>query len=431
MNSLKCLILSLLTRLYRAFQTCMESAARRTLVYYPPFDDQDELLHHFYAARYFLPAEPGTRVLFLVTRQIKDAADQMLSAPRPEYLGECTWGDEGGLSFLVVDEDLSLTGVLCRYLPRHIFLWSSLPETIALRLVLAMEVAVNVDRHTIWGCYNYPDYHYRLQSAPELEAQRAAARDTFTDKVSRLPQLGKSYVFGTGPSIGQAFKHDFSDGYRIVCNTMIKNKKLMRHIKPHFLVAGDAIYHFGISRYACQFRKDLDEFLNEHDCLFLIPERYYPNLILHHPGLAQRTVPVPYTAECVNLSLKERFETRSVHNILNQLLLPLASSLCDNIFLLGFDGRNSRDTHFWASLGSVNYEDLKVYHQQAHPGFFQGMDYQQYADIQAELAEEIMSRGESMGKTYQCLNESGNAALRKRFVGLTPISDVTSSRGSR
>ncbi len=191
----------------------------------------------------------------------------------------------------------------------------------------------------------------------------------------------------------------------------------MNHIQPHFLVAADAIYHFGISQYACRFRKDLELFLNTHRCIFLVPEHYYANFIFHYRDLEAVTVPVPYTADQINLSIKDKFEVKSFHNVLNQLLLPLASSLCDNIFLLGFDGRKQTDKHFWKSTDSVNYESLKKYHQTAHPGFFKGIDYEEYAIMQSEIAELIMSLGEKVGKKYYCLNESTNKALQKRYIG--------------
>ena len=115
--------------------------------------------------------------------------------------------------------------------------------------------------------------------------------------------------------------------------------------------------------------------------------------------------------------MKNKFEIKGLHNILNQLLLPLGSSLSNEIYLLGFDGRKQTDKHFWKSLGSVNYEDLKKFHQQAHPGFFKGINYEEYANTQSELAESIMKLGEKMGKKYYCLNESSNKALQKRYVG--------------
>ena len=178
----------------------------------------------------------------------------------------------------------------------------------------------------------------------------------------------------------------------------------MNHIKPHFLVAADAIYHFGISRYSCQFRRDLEQFLEAHNALFIIPEMFYQNFVHHFKKFEHNTVPVPFTAQEINLAMKDLFEVKT-----------LASSLCDQIYLLGFDGRKKTDKHFWGSTTSVNYEDLKRYHQEAHPGFFKGIDYQDYAQIQSDNAESIMALGEEMGKRYYSLNESTNLALQKRF----------------
>jgi len=418
---IKKIIVSLISGVFSIYRDIFTNKGLNIAIYYPVFYDLSELIHHYYSAMYFLPMDSKSRTVFFVSEKLKKTAGDIKEIPPPDYMGDCLWGKGMNIEVKFTNDNPALMKLLLQYRPMNLFFWAKVSETrLQSKLVVCFEQrinVVNVDRHTTWGCYNYPGFRYSLVRSNELTKQRNIAHRKFVAYIESLPVFSKAYVFGTGPSIETAFGYDFSDGYRIVCNTIIKNKELMEHIKPHFMIAGDAIYHFGISKYACRFRRDLENFLNSYKCLFLIPESYYNNFIFHYENIKKFTLPIPYTALQINLSMKKRFEIKSVHNILNQLLLPLASSLCDNIFLLGFDGRKSTDKYFWKSTDSVNYEDLKGYHQKAHPGFFKGIDYEEYANIQSELAETIMSLGERMGKKYYCLNESSNKALQQRYIG--------------
>lgn len=387
-------------------------------MYYPIFNDHLELSHHYYSAKYFLPMDGNSKVVFLLSKNLKEVLEKNHKISPPYYLGDCSWSNPVNIKLRTVGEKTGLLSSLFKYRPTNILIWSNPDSKQITKFLLDRVQTYTVDRDTTWGCYQYPKLRYQLASGNKLKKQRANTHQKFISYIDSLPSLSKVYVFGTGPSIEIAFDFDFSDGYRIVCNTMIKNKELMNHIQPHFLVAADAIYHFGISKYASRFRKDLELFLNTHRCIFIAPEHYYANFIFHHSNLETLTVPVPYTADEINLSMKDKFKVKSLHNVLNQLLLPLASSLCDNIYLLGFDGRKQTDKHFWKSTDSVNYEGLKKYHQAAHPGFFKGIDYEEYAVMQSEIAELIISLGEKVGKKYYSLNESTNKALQKRYIGV-------------
>ncbi len=392
---------------------------KTTLLYYPVFDDPAEFAYHFHSARYFLPSGDDYEALLFVSPEIKGRFDSEGPPPMPSYFGQCPWGEPAEVEVRETEGDSGLLAMLREHRPARSFVCSGLTGAIV-GLVARLGRFTTVDRQSTWGGSEYAVFRSTLQDGDELAAQRIAAHKRFSSYVDSLPQLDKSYVFGTGPSVETAYDYDFSDGYRIVCNTMIKNRRLMEHIRPHFMVAADGIYHFGLSRYSCRFREDLGEFLARWKCLFMLPEWFCTNFVYHHKGLEEFAVPVPYTSSSINLRLKERFEVKTLHNVLNQLLLPLASSLSNSVYLLGFDGRKASDSHFWRSTESVNYEDLKPFHQEAYPGFFRNMDYVNYAVTQERDAEKIISLGESMGKRYISLNESSNSALHRRYSGNRP-----------
>ena len=62
--------------------------------------------------------------------------------------------------------------------------------------------------------------HYHRRHRPDI--RRSKSR--FVQRIEELQALGlkRSYIFGTGPSLEKAFGRDWSDGYRIVSNTIVR-----------------------------------------------------------------------------------------------------------------------------------------------------------------------------------------------------------------
>ena len=113
-----------------------------------------------------------------------------------------------------------------------------------------------------WGvdCLNDPMAMWGWHSlvsvlAPVTLPRIEQSKKRFMLLVERLLTLGlsKSYVFGTGPSLESGRGKDFSDGYRIVCNTICKDRDFFLKLEPHILVAGDAQCHFSDTKHAQAF----------------------------------------------------------------------------------------------------------------------------------------------------------------------------------
>src|SRR5690349_13387332 len=110
----------------------------------------------------------------------------------------------------------------------------------------------------------------------DLEIQKSHERLLAYHK--SLPKFDSSLVLGTGPSVAKARKLTNLSLYKIACNTIVKDQKLWIDLKPHFIVAGDAIYHYAHNLHATSFRNDLKICLRQHEVLFLFPALYYPFL---------------------------------------------------------------------------------------------------------------------------------------------------------
>src|SRR5207249_2625156 len=120
----------------------------------------------------------------------------------------------------------------------------------------------------LWG------WHYIVLALhPVTPLRIEQSRGTFVRALSRLSNCRHEicYIFGTGPSLEKARTMDFEDGYRIVCNTICKDRDFFEHLKPHILVAGDAQYHFSDTRHAQAFQRDLEQRMEESEFVFCYP----------------------------------------------------------------------------------------------------------------------------------------------------------------
>jgi hypothetical protein len=407
-----------LADLARQTAWCVFSMRRRErprVMLWPAFRDEAELLDAVHKAAYYLPPEAVESVALWVDFSPAFDLTRPSSWPRLDY---------------VADIDGMAYDAICPVRGKAPSLATALFKA---DMVLAWDWPATggwgpfayshdgplytVDRHRESSDgWQWASMLKRLQS-PVVRRQGAEQSPAIlTRHVEALPRFSKCYVFGTGPSLDAAWGMEFSDGYRIVCNTIVKNRELLAHIKPHFIVAGDAIFHYGNNRHAFAFRQDLSRALQETQAVFMMPDMFFPLLAHYHPEIARRTVQAETGVEGIHFNMVDHpvYHKFTHGNILNALLLPLASSLADDVFLLGFDGRAPGETYFWRNSDANAYNDLKPAIQAAHPAFWAKTDYVKYAQSHSDNAEQIMQAGERMGKRYVCLNESHIPAFRTR-----------------
>jgi len=102
--------------------------------------------------------------------------------------------------------------------------------------------------------------------------------------------------------------------------------------------------------------------------------------------------------------------------ILQQLLVPLGSTLADDVVIAAADGRSKSSQRFWNHDPASQYVDLMETLEQGHPGYFAGVNFQDYYDQHCISLEHLLSYGESVGKHYTSLTPSLIPALQKRQV---------------
>jgi hypothetical protein len=406
---------SLVAKAVRRLLPCQHAPSRPCrVVCHPRIQSEAELLDCWHKARFHLLPGYVAEVVIPVDPSVAIARSDPARWPRPtHFTGEVPPGVPP-LEIRVTPTNLSLR-TLCRS-DSVLVLDSGAARRTFSAMLLAPSLR-DVDRHTnIWEGWTWAGFCASLRTLPERERQAEEAQEHFRSYVDTLPAYDRCYVFGTGPSLDQAWGRSFDDGYRVVCNTIVRNKALLDHIAPHFIVAADAIHHFDNNTHAAAFRADLEVALRRRELRALVPDLFYPLIVAHHPDVVSKVIPARTDLEGIHLDMKRCLAYTNLPNVLNGLLLPLASSLADDVFLLGFDGRAPGDEVFWANSAANSYPELKTAIMAAHPQFFQGMDYAQYAAEQSDNAELILAKGESLGKHYYCLNPTHIPALRKRMA---------------
>lgn len=236
----------------------------------------------------------------------------------------------------------------------------------------------------------------------------------------RDSSFDRCYIFGTGPSLSRAIERDWSNGIRVVCNTIVRDKQLWNHINPHFVVAGDGIYHFGYTEHAKAFRRDLAARLKETDTYFLLPDRFYPMVVEELSESLERILPVPVAATSeIGDCLTRDYRLPGLPNVLNMLLLPLGCSLSKTVGLWGFDGRAPSDSLFWANSSKQSYPELMDGLRAAHPAFFEAQvpkeDPGRYVKaVHGDLLEQVLSSAEARGWSFRMLHDSWTPTLQRR-----------------
>lgn len=290
-----------------------------------------------------------------------------------------------------------------------------------LRLLWAFDIDFTRNPNDGW------EWHYAIElylskkiSLQELKRLSKRRLTLLMDSSKLLHK--RCYVLGTGPSLAKAIEVDWSDGFRIVCNTIVKDKAMWHHVRPQVIVAGDAIYHFAFNDFARSFISDLKERLSESETVFVYPFHFHGFVSRELKGFEERLIPIPMVRrESVHVNLLNDFRLpTSVGNVLNMLLLPLACTVSRNVYLFGFDGRAPKDKLFWSNSSNHTYSEKLISIQESHPAFFKHYvpsdKEKSYVDsVHGEKLDSALIEAEQLGWNFVMMHSSHTATLNKRF----------------
>ena len=388
---------------------------------YPSFADRAELVEHYHRLRWYVPEDSGYKVHIFHSPAMKISREE-LNADLPPHLDNASGSGEN--IQLIPWSRRRFLALASR--STSVALWKTASAARMDKVSMLMRrrfVVIDQRARGTWEFARYASFLYDHLGSSERQRLRDQSKERLLVCSVRQAHLKKAYVFGTGPSLARANEFDYADGVRIVCNSIVRNPELLDHIKPHFIAASDFVFHFGPSKYAAEFRRDLIQAMKSTDAMFLVPEQLAPLMFAHFPEIEARTIAVPLTnrydfrhRHTVNVQLLSRFQVRTLDSVLNLLMLPVASTLADEIFVLGCDGRKPVDKAFWAHHGASQYTGLMQTVNETHPAFFD-VDYVDYYDRYCSHVASVIAAGEALGKSYRSLVPSFVPALSEREVG--------------
>ena len=268
--------------------------------------------------------------------------------------------------------------------------------------------------------------------------------------LKKVKKYNCAYVFGTGPSLDRANEFDYSDGFNLICNSIVKNNVLLDQIKPHLLVFGDPQFHISLCNYADAFRKNVLDAVDKYGCYILTEHYHMPFLLAHYPELSDRLIgieapgvwemsireiaemvlkrphkipwfdKIPGHNEKYNLPSLDKFYVRLTGSVLPSFMIPVASYACDTVYIIGADGRdpNGRkpdSTYVWSYSPAAQFEDLMQTAFDTHPSYFRDRPFIDDYDMYCQNFEDLLLYGESISKKYYSLVPSHIPAVAKRL----------------
>lgn len=223
-----------------------------------------------------------------------------------------------------------------------------------------------------------------------------------------------AFVLATGPSALTVDLEAVNADVRITCNSAVRDVERLRAFRPTIITFTDPVFHFGPSRYAAAFRRDLLRAIEISDPLLLCGSDWVSPLLTLMPELESRLVVIPFRAGGQWRWPTRRDPTvRTTASVLTNLMLPVALMLADHVFVAGVDGRQASETYFWKHGLQYSNELMKTVFD-AHPAFFRDRDYEDHYDVYCAEIEEFLQIAEERGKVIEGAAPSWIPAFRKR-----------------
>ncbi len=429
-------LIRLRRRMYRLLRRTASRIGRRIgsvvrgphAIYWPTILDADTLTNHYYRACWYLPRIPNAvETVTIVT------LGEIAIGPKPECMGDVDAKSDH------VTISTSRTDLLRGILRARVVLCWKRPGFL-MRIFLrttgasVAKVATNDPTATEYG--SYARAAWTAMPPGDQQAILDRSRGIMTEVLMELrsQEFHQAVVLATGPSLELAKYFDIAKCVRIACNSVVQDSKLLAKLRPHFLTAGDVVSHLGVSQYADKWRRDLAVLLRKSNATFVTTAPFGFLLSTHYPDIADQVVLISQAyKQGPVLDMTQNFCLPTLDSTLNIHMLPIASTLADEIYLFGCDGQNpinERNEDFWAHSPRAQYHDLVESAHRCHPTF----DPKRQANT---LDRYCASTAESIGAIRNCgkfiavVGTSFTPGLAAICLESTPDSSLPSIRRCR
>lgn len=258
---------------------------------------------------------------------------------------------------------------------------------------------------------------HRTSSLSALQERLATiSRKNYAQLFQTYQGSQRAFVFGTGPSLREAFKLDFrGDELTIVCNSSVKDQAFLDHVRPKVVTFADQAFHFGPSDYAARFRRDVVSVLHKYQCKCIVPQERALLLALHYPETIDFLIAMPLGSQ-LNFPTPELLSVQTTENIMTLFMVPVASALATTVYFCGADGRAPQERYFWQYADRAQYQSLLHTVTEWHPSFFRDRHIATYYKKHCETLDRQLVYGEARGVCYVSLTQSYIPALSRRYA---------------
>lgn len=389
------------------------NAKQKRIVCYPVFTDRKRLLDQINRINWYLPTGSNVEIYIPITAELSDVLLEEYTPPKYHRVPP----SKGAKKVFITEKDVK------KHIKKAtiINVWDMKSDWFKMSNWRIDKVRIgDPDFYLFAETHTYPGLVWHdLWAVDKKRHEIKKSKDLFSKMRRELTHYEKVYIFGTGPSIEGAEKRDYSDGIRIICNSIVKNKQLLDHLNPHIVCFTDSVFHFGVSSYAGEFAKDLIRVIKKHNCYGITNQVGYAVMVANYPELEGKLMCIPAKRHGgPNILSEKNYHTRDYANILTRYMLPLAGGLAkDQIVLQGFDGRNPDENYFWKHNENNQYVDEMESTQVLHPAFFRDISYSEYYDKHCHNIELIVKLLENQKKRVRVIGNSYIPILMERVMG--------------
>lgn len=297
-----------------------------------------------------------------------------------------------------------------------IYLWDMEAQREDYEAYLSKLFVVDPDFYFSVETLNYTKLYYNSFSESEKREYARKSRQIFSELKKSAESYSIARIFCSGPSIDEIHENIYEDSINIICNSMVKDKEWLERIKPRILTFTDPNYYFSPTEYCRKFYEDVLEGSRLYDYYIIVYDYEVPLLLYHCPQLSGKVIGINRGAKTYAYPDELQLKVKNTKNILTEIMLPLASSLCDDIEMAGCTGRNPDETFYWKHNGRTQYLDLMQTIFDMYPSLFRDQNYANYYERHCRWLEELLEYGEQKGKKYRNLTTSYIPALKSRSI---------------
>ncbi len=262
---------------------------------------------------------------------------------------------------------------------------------------------------------NISSVYYKTFDTVEKEELVDQSKRLFS-KLKASGKAERANIFCSGCSIEEIYDSRFEGEFNIISNSMVKNSRLLEKIKPRLLVFSDVNFYVSPNEYCARFYEDVIKTTRKYGTEIIVFDYIMPLVCSHFPELKDKVIGIPHGADTFIFPDMDDFCIKKTGNILTELMLPVASALCDEIGIAGCTGRNPNETYYWRHNPDTQYLDLMQSVFDMYPSVFRDQKYDDYYNVHCRTVEEILEFGERLGKKYINMTTSYIPALKKRTV---------------